>query len=197
MGHVPAEDIDGLSDAETIDAFITCPSCHEKHLTPEQIEIAIQQAANLHEFFELRDDFDDANRLAYRDYHDAAMRPSDIRPAPPRSDDPDDPTAMRAALVRAVSVWRGGFALDRAIVIHELARLVNDLQYSINQESWRGKTLVAAIDREFQPLLAALDREQVQALEREVAGLAEDRPRRVLDRPATEHPPQEEEGYDA
>jgi hypothetical protein len=205
LGHVPAADIASLSDEEMIDFFLTCPSCHDTHLPPEQLQAAMSGATNLHEFLRLYEDFDDAN---HRQAHQAppeaeASMPDtppdrpDTPPAPPWSDEPNDAAALLAlieALVGTARGWRRGKALDRARLIRDLGRFVTDLQYGLNQEvQGRDRKMMEAIDRAFEPLVRATDREQVQALEREVAELGEHRARRDLDRPQAAPPPTEAE----
>lgn len=55
-GHLPRYLIDGVSDEEMIDCYITCSCCGEKQVTPQQLEVAIAQARDAYHFLMLCDE---------------------------------------------------------------------------------------------------------------------------------------------
>jgi hypothetical protein len=80
-----------LPDDEIIDCYNTCSHCGEKQVTPQNLEIAIEQAQNAFHFLEI------CNQLADASYQ--AAHPTEQRLAPAHLRRKSPPKRRRAAWV--------------------------------------------------------------------------------------------------
>lgn len=60
-GLVPCEMIDALSDDAIIDSYITCSDCQMRQVDSQHLAIAIDQAHDAQQFFQLCNEFADTH----------------------------------------------------------------------------------------------------------------------------------------
>lgn len=75
-GYIPRHLIDTVSDEDIIESYITCSCCGEKQVTPQQLELAIEQARDASHFLAI---CDEQARAASRG-HIQLSRPGPNRP---------------------------------------------------------------------------------------------------------------------
>lgn len=68
FGKVSKALIDACSDEQIIDSYITCSQCGEREVTAPQLAVAIRQASNADEFFNICEAFSKEQAL-FKEVH--------------------------------------------------------------------------------------------------------------------------------